>query len=127
MVAIENTIQFLEANWVNILFILVVAYIAIKRVISFVVLSKSEKIEIVLKMVKQELLTLMSEAEIDWKEFEKAGDAKRSQVITKIYDKFPILSKYVNQEELIERIDKLIDEEKVKLDKIMNNNKEENE
>ena len=124
MVSIENTLQFMENNWVNIVFILVVIYIAIKRVISFIKMSKAEKIEIVLKLVKEELLALMTEAEIDWKEFEKAGEVKRSQVIAKIYDKFPILAKYINQEELIEKIDKMIEEEKVKLDKIIN--KEEN-
>ena len=124
MVSIENTLQFMENNWVNIVFILVVLYIAIKRVISFIKMSKAEKIEIVLKLVKEELLALMTEAEIDWKEFEKAGEVKRSQVIAKIYDKFPILAKYINQEELISKIDKMIEEEKVKLDKIIN--KEEN-
>ena len=127
MVAIENAIQFVENNWLNILFILVIAFIVVRRVIAFLKMSKAEKIEIVLKLVKEEIIAYMTDAEMDWGEFKKAGEIKRAQVIERIYDKFPILYKYINQEELIERIDKIIDVEKVKLDKIMNNNKEENE
>ena len=112
MLSIENVLQFLGNNWINILFIAVVIFVAVKRIIKFINMTKEEKMEIVLKMVKEEILVYMSEAEIDWKEFEKSGEVKRAQVISKIYDKFPILAKYINQEELISRIDKIIDDEK---------------
>ena len=39
----------------------------------------------------------------------KAGKIKRSEVITQIYDKYPVLKEVLNQEELVAYIDAEID------------------
>ena len=51
------------------------------------------------------MLKLITDAEVDYEEWNKAGSIKRSQVIGQIYKEYPILSKIVNQSELIEWID----------------------
>ena len=122
MVSLTNTFQFIETNWINILFVLVLLFVCIRKVASFFKMTKEQKIAAVLRLIKEEILTYMTEAEIDWKEFSKAGEVKRAQVISKVYDKFPILAKCINQEELIDKIDAMIEEEKAKLDKLMENN-----
>ena len=122
MVSLTNTFQFIESNWINILFVLVLLFVCIRKAASFFKMTKEQKIASVLRLIKEEILTYMTEAEIDWKEFSKAGDVKRAQVISKVYDKFPILAKCINQEELIDKIDAMIEEEKAKLDKLMENN-----
>ena len=122
MVSLTNTFQFIESNWINILFVLVLLFVCIRKAASFFKMTKEQKIASVLRLIKEEILTYMTEAEIDWKEFSKAGEVKRAQVISKVYDKFPILAKCINQEELIDKIDAMIEEEKAKLDKLMENN-----
>ena len=51
---------------------------------------------------------LITDAEIDYESWNKAGSIKRSQVIQKIFEKYPILTKVSNQTEIIEWIDETI-------------------
>ena len=67
-----------------------------------------------------ELLQLMSNAEITWSDYAKSGEIKKSEVISKIYSEFPILKEYINQDELIEIISKMIDDEMDNLNKAIN-------
>ena len=83
-------------------------------------LSEEEQIEATLKIVKEELLKLMSDAEVEWMNWKKTGALKKSQVIGKIYEQFPILKDYINQDELIEKISTMIDEEMLLLDDVIN-------
>ena len=64
--------------------------------------------------------TMISDAECDYDEWNKAGEIKRSQVIKKIYEMYPILSKVVNQEELTKWIDAEIDDSLETLNDIVN-------
>lgn len=73
-------------------------------------MSEDEKIQAAKDQLGNIVLSLVSNAELDYKEYEAAGSIKRSQVIDKIFEKYPILSKVTDQEELLEYIDKLIDE-----------------
>ena len=73
-------------------------------------MSEDEKIQAAKDQLGNIVLSLVSSAELDYKEYEAAGSIKRSQVIDKIFEKYPILSKVTDQEELLEYIDKLIDE-----------------
>jgi hypothetical protein len=51
------------------------------------------------------MLKMITTAEEDFKEWNEAGSIKRSQVIKEVYEKYPILSKAVNQEQMIAWID----------------------
>ena len=68
-----------------------------------------EKIEIAKKQIQTTILKMISDAEVDWQEWSKAGSIKRAQVIKQIYEEYPILSKVVDQKALTEWIDEQID------------------
>lgn len=122
MEAIKNTITLIQENWTNILIVISFVIVAAKKVIEYIKMSKEERVEAALKIIKSELLKIMADAEIEWEEYKKSGEIKKSQVITEIYNKFPFLKDYIDQDELIQRITEMIDEEKEKMDKIINNN-----
>ena len=122
MEAIKNTITLIQENWTNILIVISVVIVAGKKVMEYIKMTKEERVEAALKIIKAELLKLMSDAEIEWEEYKKSGEIKKSQVITEIYSQFPFLKDYIDQDELIKRIIEMIDEEKEKMDKVINNN-----
>lgn len=106
------------------IFILLAISIAIINIVHFSKLTREEQVEAILKVIKVEVIKLMADAELDWSHIEKAGEIKKAEVISKIYDKFPILSKYMNQEELLKRISNIIEKEKERMDRIINKDKE---
>lgn len=69
-------------------------------------------------------MKLISDAEVDYEDWNKAGSIKRAQVIQKIFTDYPVLSKVANQEELIKWIDTMIDESLKELRKIVAQNQE---
>ena len=120
MHSINNTLTLINEYWSAILIILVIAFIIFTKIRKFMSLSEEEQIEATLKIVKEELLKLMSDAEVEWMNWKKSGVLKKSQVIGKIYEHFPILKDYINQDELIEKISTMIDEEMLLLDVVIN-------
>ena len=71
------------------------------------------------------MLKLISDAEVDYESWNKAGSVKRSQVIQRIFQDYPILSRAVNQEAVIEWIDEQINASLKELRKIVAQNKAE--
>lgn len=55
------------------------------------------------------ILGYVSEAEIHWKE-QGMGEIKRSEVLARVYQQYPILASVADQDKLIGYIDLLIDE-----------------
>ena len=84
--------------------------------------SDEEKIEIAKTQIKEIILKMISDAEVDYEEWNKAGSIKRSQVINEIFEKYPILSKVTNQSQIIDWIDQTIDESLKILREIVSNN-----
>ena len=72
------------------------------------------------------MLQLVTEAEISYEEWTKAGNIKRAQVIQIIYEKYPILSKVADQNEVIGWIDKTIDDSLKTMREIFKENTEQN-
>ena len=97
---IQNFLQLINDNWTSILVIVGLLYSK---------LSTEKKIEIAKKQISENILKLITQAEKDYAEWEKAGSIKRSEVISEIYKEYPILAKVVNQDELIKWIDEQID------------------
>lgn len=106
---IKNFLQIVNDNWVTICVIISLAISAFQKIKGFIQKSDAEKIAIAKKQIRETMLKMVSDAECDYDEWNKSGKIKRSQVIKKIYEMYPILSKVVNQEELIEWIDDEID------------------
>ena len=106
---IKNFLSLINDNWTTILVIVGLALALWKKIESYSKLSTDKKIEIAKKQISENILKLITQAEKDYAEWEKAGSIKRSEVISEIYKEYPILAKLVNQEELVKWIDEQID------------------
>ena len=106
---IKNFLSLINDNWTTILVTVGLALALCKKIESYAKLSTDKKIEIAKKQISENILKLITQAEKDYAEWEKAGSIKRSEVISEIYKEYPILAKVVNQEELVKWIDEQID------------------
>lgn len=107
---IQNFLMMINENWTTIIVIIGLIIMISKKIKDFLYLSEDEKIQAAKDQLQNIVLSLVSNAELDYKEYKAAGQIKRSQVIDEIFEKYPILTKVTDQEELLEYIDKLIDE-----------------
>lgn len=107
---LQNFLEFINDNWTAIIVCIGLIIAIATKIKNFVGKSTEEKVEIAKSQIKETILKLVAEAEVDYEEWNKAGSIKRSQVINQIYTKFPILSKVIDQTALTEWIDTLIDE-----------------
>lgn len=105
MAGIQNFLQFIEENWVSILVCIGLIVSIVRKTIDFFSKPSDEQVRLAKDQISQIMLKLITDAEVDYEEWDKAGSIKRSQVIGQIYKEYPILSKIVNQSELIEWID----------------------
>ena len=124
---INKFLTFINDNWTSIVVLiglLVGLYIKIKN---FVSKSEEERIEFVKIQIKEGMLKMITDAEINFESWNKAGSIKRSQVIKQIYDQYPILSKIVDQEAFIQWVDIEINNSLKTLREIVNNNEKEEE
>lgn len=121
---IKNFIQFINDNWTAIIVIISVVIAIVQKVRSYFAKSKDERINIAKAQIQEIVLKLVSDAETDYKDWNKAGSIKRVQVIQKIFADYPILSKVANQDELIKWIDDNIDEALRELHKVVTQEKE---
>jgi len=124
---INKFLTFINNNWASIVVLiglLVGLYIKIKN---FVSKSEEERIEFVKIQIKEGMLKMITDAEINFESWNKAGSIKRSQVIKQIYDQYPILSKIVDQEAFIQWVDTEINNSLKTLREIVNNNGKEEE
>ena len=106
---IKNFLQIINDNWVTICVIISLAISAFQKIKGFIQKSDAEKIAIAKKQIRETMLKMVSDAEADYAEWNKSGKIKRSQVIKKIYEMYPVLAKAVDQEELTAWIDAEID------------------
>lgn len=108
--AIQNFLQLVNDNWTVIIVIVALLISIGKKAKEFFSKSDDEKIAIAKKQVQETMLKLITDAEIDWRDYKKAGSVKRAQVIEEIFEKYPVLSKVTDQEALIAWIDETIDD-----------------
>ena len=127
MTAIENFLGYLSENWVMILVLIGAAFSIGKMISRYLSLSNEEKVEVAKKLIKEAMLKMITEAEIDFEEWNKSGSIKRSKVIADIYEKYPILSKAASQEEVIAFIDSEINNSLKTLREVLKENKKEGE
>ena len=106
---IKNFLQIINDNWTTITVIIGLAIGAYQKIKTYVQKDNEEKIAIAKKQIRETMLKMVSDAECDYGEWNKSGKIKRSQVIKKIYEMYPILAKAVNQDELTAWIDGEID------------------
>ena len=110
MEGIKNFVEFIVENWTSIFIILCVIFLIVAKIVGFFRKSKEERVEIVKAQLKQAVLKMVTDAEIEYADWSKSGAIKRSQVIQKIYTDYPILETVVDQDSLVKFIDDTIDE-----------------
>lgn len=119
---LKNFLQFINDNWTTIIVIISLIIALMQKVKAYLSKSKEEKIEAAKAQIKEIALKLITDAELDYEQWQKAGSIKRSQVIQQIFADYPILSKIAEQKEVIAWIDTIIDEALKELRKIVAEN-----
>lgn len=122
---IKNFLQFVNDNWTTIIIIISLGIALYQKIKNYVSKSNDEKIAVAKQQVREVILKLISDAEVDYNEWIKAGSIKRAQVIQKIFEDYPVLAKVTDQTSLIEWIDETIDNALKTLREIVAMNKEE--
>lgn len=106
---LKNFLEFVDSNWTLIIIVIGLLISVVQKAKNYFSKSTEEKIEIAKKQVQETMLKLITDAELDYQEWVSAGGIKRSQVIEKVFEMYPVLSKVTDQEELIKWIDEVID------------------
>lgn len=106
---IQNFLQFVNDNWTSIIIIISLIVAIAQKVKKYFAKSTEEQIATAKSQISEIVLKLITDAEVDYKDWEKAGSIKRSQVIQKIFDEYPILAKVADQQEVVNWIDEMID------------------
>lgn len=122
---IKNFLQFVNDNWTTIIIIISLGIALYQKIKNYVSKSNDEKIAVAKQQVQEVILKLISDAEVDYNEWVKAGSIKRAQVIKKIFEDYPVLAKVTDQTALVEWIDETIDNALKTLREIVAMNKEE--
>lgn len=122
---IKNFLQFVNDNWTAIIIIISLGIALYKKIKDYASKSNDEKIAVAKQQVQGVILKLITDAEVYYNEWIKAGSIKRAQVIQKIFEDYPVFSKVTDQTALIEWIDETIDNALKTLREIVAMNKEE--
>ena len=105
LIGVKNFLSFLNDNWTLIIVIAGLCVALGRKVKSYISLSNDEKIEIAKTQISESILKMITDAEKDYDDWVNAGAIKRSEVIKKIFEDYPILNNMTNQEEVIKWID----------------------
>lgn len=119
---IQNFLEIINNNWTTIMVIIGLLIGLYTKIKSYMGKTDQQKIEIAKKQIQQTMLKMITTAEEDFKAWNEAGSIKRSQVIKEVYEKYPILSKAINQEQMIAWIDEQINNSLKTLRKIVKEN-----
>ena len=102
---VKHLVDFVNDNWTLIVIVIGMVITLINRIRAFVKMSEEDRINSIKVLIKETLLEKVTNAEIEYEDWIKAGAIKRSQVINEIYEQYPTLYQVVDQEELIKWID----------------------
>ena len=120
MAGFNNFIHLIQNQWTNIIVVIAIIATVIRTTLNYSALSQEQRVQSALKVINEELMKLMCQAEIQWKDYKKSGDLKRSQVIKDIYNQFPFLSKYMDQDALVKKIYEMIDKQMDNMNNLLN-------
>lgn len=122
MTGLRNFLMFVFQNWTTIMVCIGLIIGIIQKTKNFFDKSTDEQIRIAKEQIKQIMLKMVSEAEVDYEDWNKAGSIKRSQVIKKIFEMYPILSKAIDQQAVIGWVDYQIDSSLQTLSEVIKEN-----
>lgn len=122
LIGIKNFLDLINQNWTLITVVIGLIILVIKKIKSYISLSNQEKINLALEQIRITSLKLVTDAEEEYDEWIKAGSIKRSEVIGRVFEEYPILNRVTDQEILIETLDSIIDEALVEMRKVIEEN-----
>lgn len=121
---IRNFLEIVNENWTTIMVIIGLVVGICKKIETYMNKSDEEKLNIAKRQIHEIALQLVTEAENDYDRWDKAGSIKRSKVIEKLYQNYPILSKFAKQDELLNWIDSELDNALIELKEVINANQQ---
>lgn len=122
LTGLKNFLDLINQNWTLITVVIGLGILVFKKIKSYLSLSDQEKIDLALGRIRITALKLVTEAECAYEDWSKAGSVKRSEVIGRIFEEYPILGKVTDQETLIKTLDNIIDEALVEMRKVIEEN-----
>lgn len=120
---VRNFLQIVNDNWTTITVIIGLCVAIGKKAKKYLSKSEEDKIAIAKAQIKEMILKMITDAEEDYEQWNKAGSIKRSQVIGEIFATYPVLSRVIDQNELIRWIDNEIDNALIILRQVIKENK----
>jgi DNA-binding transcriptional regulator YdaS (Cro superfamily) len=117
MQGLINLFRFIGNNWPILIILAGIIIVAVNKIVDFMKSSNEEKIATILALVAQVMKEKVAKAEIDWSDYKKTGQIKKSQVISEIYDQFPELATLISSDELEEKLSELIDDALIEINK----------
>ena len=107
---IKNFLELINNNWTTIMVVCGLCVSLYYKIMQFIKLSDDEKINQTKTVIKNVMLSLVSDAELNYSDWNKSGAIKRAEVINKIFTDYPILDKVTDKEKLISEIDSMLDD-----------------
>ena len=107
---IKNFLELINNNWTTIMVVCGLCVSLYYKIMQFIKLSDDEKINQTKTVIKNVMLSLVSDAELNYSDWNKSGAIKRAEVINRIFTDYPILDKVTDKEKLIKEIDSMLDE-----------------
>lgn len=107
---VKNFLQLVNDNWTTIVVIIGLGIGVYRKVKNYLALSNDAKIELAWKSISETMLSMVSDAESNYLAWKEAGAIKRAEVINRIFTEYPILELVTDREEVLNRIDDMIDE-----------------
>ena len=108
MNGITSFLAFVNDNWTAIIVIIGLMIGLSRKIKEYIRKTDEEKIELAKVYIKECILKMIADAEVDYEQWKSSGSIKRSQVIQEIYDRYPVLEKVADQEALLAWIDEQI-------------------
>lgn len=119
---VRNFLQLVNDNWTAIVVVVGLGIGVYRKVKNYVSLSNSQKVDLAWDMISETILSMVSDAESNYSDWKKAGSIKRAEVIDRIFAQYPILELVTDKTEVINRIDKMIDDALVTVSDIFEKN-----
>lgn len=105
LTGINRFLMLINDNWTSIVVMIGLLIGLYQKVKAYLSHSNEEKYEIAKAQIRQSILSMVTDAELQFVDWNKAGSIKRSQVIEKLYSEYPILGKIADQNKVTEWID----------------------
>lgn len=107
---LKNFLNLINDNWTLIVVIIGLGIGLYKKIKDYISKSNDEKVKLAWDIISKTMLKRVSEAEKEYLNWKKVGSVKRQEVIDKIFKDYPILNTVTDRNEVIDIIDKMIDE-----------------